>query len=187
MRTWLTMIVVTTAIVTLIVVAAGLTTAIWLAPPGGNTPFDVAFYKLGGGPEQQKLFLDRDYAEAKDLAKTFLTLLSAILVVSITFSEKVVDTANASLLALGAMIVCWIMLLIAIVACGVGLVFIARAANIVLYMPRSDHLPAENWSVGCFVTAGITFVFALLAMSLAGITSLLNKRRARKNTTEEFS
>src|SRR6059058_128106 len=33
-----------------------------------------------------KLFLEHDYTETKDLAKAFLTLLTAVLVASITFS-----------------------------------------------------------------------------------------------------
>jgi len=36
-------------------------------------------------------FLDRDYAEVKDLSTAFLTLLTAVFVASITFSEKIVD------------------------------------------------------------------------------------------------
>ena len=57
--------------------------------------------------KQAKLYLERDYAESKDLAKTFLTLLSATLVASITFSEKIVDVSKAGLLPFGTMIVCW--------------------------------------------------------------------------------
>ena len=38
-----------------------------------------------------KDFLTYDYAEAKDLAKAFLTLISVILVFSITFSDKVIN------------------------------------------------------------------------------------------------
>src|SRR4051812_42403465 len=40
---------------------------------------------------QAKLFIDRDYSEAKDLSKAFLTLLVAVLIASITFSEKIVN------------------------------------------------------------------------------------------------
>jgi hypothetical protein len=36
-------------------------------------------------------FLKYDYAETKDLAKDFLTLVSAILVFSLTFAEKIVN------------------------------------------------------------------------------------------------
>src|SRR5688572_27315468 len=35
-----------------------------------------------------KLFMEGDFAETKDLSKAFLTLLTAVLVASITFSEK---------------------------------------------------------------------------------------------------
>ena len=42
------------------------------------------------------LFETFDYPEYKDLAKTFLTLLSATLVASIAFAEKVVDVNRAA-------------------------------------------------------------------------------------------
>src|SRR4051794_32782284 len=37
--------------------------------------------------DRARLFIERDFAETKDLAKAFLTLLTAMLVASITFSE----------------------------------------------------------------------------------------------------
>ena len=42
-----------------------------------------------------ELFLRYDYTETKDLAKAFLTLVSSILVISITFSEKVLGGQSA--------------------------------------------------------------------------------------------
>ena len=43
-----------------------------------------------------KDFLAYDYMEAKDMAKAFLTLVSAILVGTITFSEKIVNFETAT-------------------------------------------------------------------------------------------
>jgi hypothetical protein len=40
-------------------------------------------------------FLKYDYAETKDLSKSFLTLVAAILVFSLTFSEKIVDFSTS--------------------------------------------------------------------------------------------
>src|SRR5690349_17567982 len=59
----------------------------------------------------------QDYTESKDLAKAFLTLLVAVFVGSITFSEKIVDVKTSGVWAKATMILCWICILIAIVAC----------------------------------------------------------------------
>lgn len=125
---------------------------------------------------EAKRFLDRDYSDAKDLVKAFLTLLSATLVASITFSEKIVDVGKATLLPLSMMITCWVLLLAAIIASGGGLLVLAGAAGIASAAP--DHLfwPAADRGLVLIVLAGMAFVLALFAMVVAGIASLLQKR-----------
>src|SRR5687767_2944902 len=46
--------------------------------------------------ELAQLFLKYDYPETKDLCKQFLTLVVAVLVFSLTFSEKIADFPRAS-------------------------------------------------------------------------------------------
>lgn len=87
---------------------------IQVVPANTPVPFHLNETFRKCARDNAKIFFDRDYVEAKDLAKTFLTLLSAMLVTSITFSEKIVDVHKASKLPLGAMIVCWLFLLCAI-------------------------------------------------------------------------
>lgn len=55
-------------------------------------------------------FLTYDYGEAKDLAKAFLTLVSAVLVGTITFSEKIVNFQTASFIQRRLVIGSWIFL-----------------------------------------------------------------------------
>src|SRR5262245_9975746 len=55
-----------------------------------------------------RLFLERDYAETKDLAKAFLTLLTAVLVASITFSEKIVNLDRSGWWPRSLMIGSWV-------------------------------------------------------------------------------
>jgi hypothetical protein len=124
------------------------------------------------------LFLNEDYAESKDLAKTFLTLLSAILVTSVAFSEKVVDVNNAKLLPLAAIVGCWALLLVAIIACGTGLAFMSTIAGFAAYNPEFDYIKLEEKAVILFIGAGLAFVFALLALIVAGIASIVQKRIA---------
>jgi hypothetical protein len=42
------------------------------------------------------LFLKYDYAEAKDLSKQFLTTVTAVLVFSLTFADKIINFSQAS-------------------------------------------------------------------------------------------
>ena len=55
-----------------------------------------------------------DYGETKDTAKAFSTLITAVFVASITFSEKIVNFQNANRLSSFAMFVSWTLLLIVI-------------------------------------------------------------------------
>jgi len=76
-------------------------------------------------PESSEMFLKYDYAETKDLCKHFLTLVTAVL----TFSEKIVDYRNATPLAKYLLLARRIMFLVAIIACGVGLVYMCLAGG----------------------------------------------------------
>lgn len=125
-----------------------------------------------------KLFLEKDYAEVKDLAKTFLTLLSAVLVASITFSEKIVDIHSAKKTPLLAMLACWLLLMLAIVFTGSGLASMAIAAGLAAYHPITNFLPLEAHSVSLFLLACVGFGAALLALIVAGAISLSDKRAA---------
>src|SRR5262245_40530737 len=68
-----------------------------------------------------KVFLAFKYPEIKDLLKHFLTLISASLVFSITFSEKIIDFNNATMGARIAVIGAWALLILAFGACGIGI------------------------------------------------------------------
>ncbi len=126
--------------------------------------------------QKAKLFLEKDYAESKDLAKTFLTLLSAILVGSITFSEKIVDIHNSKRAPLLAMIVCWLLLMLAIVFTGSGLASMALGAGYAAYYPDADYWAFESHAVLLFIGACFAFGVAMLSLILAGVISLTDKR-----------
>lgn len=122
------------------------------------------------------LYISKDYAESKDLGKTFLTLLSAILVASITFSEKIVDVTKSGLTPLSTMVVCWVLLLAAIVCCGTGIALMTTAAGMAAYQPELDFYRLAWRGMIMFLSAGVSFVFALLALIFAGVVSLIEKR-----------
>ena len=123
-----------------------------------------------------KLFIEKDYAETKDLTKAFLTLLTALLVASITFSEKIVDLSRASWWSRGLMISCWVLLLIAIATCGAGLAFMTTAVGWAAYYPQTAYREFEGKAVSLLIVAGLCFGSALVSLLIAGIISLLDRR-----------
>lgn len=126
-----------------------------------------------------KLFIEKDYSEAKDLAKSFLTLLTAILVASITFSEKIVDLARSGWWSRGLMISCWILLLIAIASCGTGLALMNSALWFASYSPQLAYRELQVKSGILFILAGLSFGSALMSLLIAGIISLTERRELK--------
>lgn len=128
--------------------------------------------------EQAKRFLAADYAEAKDLGKAFLTLLIAVFVGSITFSEKIVDFQRSGWWPRGLMITCWSAVLLAIVACGLGLAFFVTAAGMATYEPQLMYQQLEIQAVKAFIVAGAAFGCGLVALLAAGIVALVDRNSA---------
>ncbi|HEX8411710.1 MAG TPA: hypothetical protein VF883_22880 [Thermoanaerobaculia bacterium] len=109
------------------------------------------------------LFLKYNYLETKDLCKQFLTLVSAILVFSLTFSEKIVGFANAGTWPKTLLAVGWSSMLGAIVAGGIGLLYITMAAGDAVYAKlRFYSLAARSYKY--IVVAGALFVVGLCAL-----------------------
>src|SRR5438093_461644 len=115
-------------------------------------------------PESSEHFLKYDYTETKDMCKHFLTLVTAVLVFSLTFSEKVVDYKNATGFAKCLLLGSWILFLFAIIACGIGLVYMCLAGGAAAYnykdlfaYPRQART-SFAWILG----AGTCFVLGLL-------------------------
>ena len=127
---------------------------------------------------QAQKFLDRDYADFKDIGKAFLTLLSATLVASITFSEKIVDVGKTDLLPLTTMIACWLLLIFSIIALVFGFANMAHAAWTVQYDPYINFLSLENDGIKLLFYSVASFVGALVALIIAGVISLFQRRAA---------
>ena len=120
---------------------------------------------------KSELFLKYDYSETKDLLKTFITLISGTLVLSLTFSEKM-GHAGATASEIGhIMFIAWIAFIAALVLAGLGLCFIAAAAGKVLY----GDIPIFNfhyWSFAlaawtCGVLSGCAYVGGLFTLAVA--------------------
>ena len=117
-----------------------------------------------------------DYGETKDLLKTFMTLISGTLVVSVAFAEKIIGVKNSDRAARNLLITCWAGLVAALVLCGIATCLVAMYMAKVVY--GEGFLP--GWHGPDFavpglillVLAGGTYVAALICMILASIRSM---------------
>jgi len=116
-------------------------------------------------------FMQYDYQEVKDLASQFLTLITAVLVFSLAFSEKVVEFKNARQAIRNLLISGWLCFFLSIIGCGLSLVLNVYAASEMLYGSRSSEYEAfaisEN-SALVLLAAGCVFVLGLAFLILAG-------------------
>jgi hypothetical protein len=125
-------------------------------------------------------FVRFEYAETKDLLKTFFTLVTGTLVLSTTFAEKIVDMRNAGRAPRAYMAACWAALIAALVLGGVAMIFITLAAAKSVYQNPARWL---DWDVLALadaawisaLLAGAGFVVALLFLVLATLRSLRDK------------
>jgi hypothetical protein len=122
-------------------------------------------------------FISTEYAEIKDLGKSFLSILIAVFVASITFSEKIVNFNSASSWAKSILVLCWIFLLLGIVLAGTGMVYIASCFNQAIHMPCPENIELYSVAFVCFVLAGLCFGLGLTSMLCAGIISMINQSK----------
>lgn len=132
--------------------------------------------------QRAQLFMKVDYENSKDLAKSFLTLLSALLVGSITFSEKIVAVHSASRTARSLMFGCWASFLGAILSCGVGLALMSMALGWSAYQPYRDYRSFELLGVRMFMLAGLSFGAGLVCLLMAGVMSLSERQDTSATT-----
>jgi hypothetical protein len=117
-----------------------------------------------------QLFLKYDYTETKDLAKSFLTLTSGLLVFSVSFSERAINAKGAALMARISLGASWVLMIIAIVICGLAICFLSWAAGEAVYGGSFEANAFKAY--GLLFLSGCCFVVGLLALVVAAIVSL---------------
>ncbi len=124
-------------------------------------------------------FMEYDYTEIKDLATQFLTLITAILVFSLTFSERIIEYKRVDQGTRNILIAAWSSFFLSIVACGMCLVLNAAAAGEMLYGPRPDSaFEISYYSAVLLIVAGCIFVLGLGFLIVAGIKGQSQARAA---------
>lgn len=120
--------------------------------------------------EAAKLFLQYDYGEGKALCTQFLTVVVAVLVVSLTFSEKIADFPKASKLVKCLLLAAWCLFVLAIILGGLAIYFMARAAENAFYGGTS-YYQIQSKAMYIAVAGGCAFVLGLISLiSSAAVT-----------------
>jgi uncharacterized membrane protein len=126
-----------------------------------------------------ELFLKYNYAETKDLCLHFLTLITAVLVFSLNFSEKVFDFQNSSKKRRLVVISGWCLFLLSIILCGLGLVFNSIAGGDAVYVQKY-YIYWAQYSYLSILLAGTFFVLGLCLTMISAVNS-------RKNNSKDSS
>src|SRR6266568_1902004 len=116
------------------------------------------------------------FPEAKAFITQFLTVITAVLVVSIAFAEKMVDLRNADRAARVLIVVMWALLLVALGTCGASYWFFASVGlyiiqNVFDYRIISAYLDYATW---CIRAAAICFIIALSLLVVIAARSILS-------------
>ena len=122
-----------------------------------------------------ELFLKYNYSETKDLCKSFLTVVVSILVFSLTFSEKIVAFPSAVPRVRHMLIVSWCGMLIAVIACGIGIGYNSRAGGAAVGVLASGVGAADIYGALAqkayrwIALAGLLFILSLASLVLSAI------------------
>jgi len=128
--------------------------------------------------EASAMFMRNNFAEAKDLLKTFVTVVSTVLIFSVTFGEKIIDLRNGARLARWSLFAAWVMFILAIITSGVALasMVIANGANSAGSALVDQAGFYENAAFYLAIIADVAFVGGLVAMVYAALLSMQDSR-----------
>lgn len=132
--------------------------------------------------DDARLFIIHGYPEIRTLGLQFLTLLSAILVFSTTFSEKIIDYKVSGILIKMVLITAWCLIICAIILDGVSLAYNAFALPNALTDnqnisegPPTFYDPAFR-AIKTMLFAGVCFIYGIIFIMIASILSMFNKK-----------
>ena len=118
-------------------------------------------------------FLKYAYSETKDLSKHFLTVLTAVLVFSLAFAEKVVDIKNADIISKGCLGAAWCSFFTAIVSCGVAICYVALSGGAAsANRGREAYWTPMRSAIKWLTASGALFTIGLMALIVTTIRSI---------------
>src|SRR5260370_16228930 len=116
---------------------------------------------------QAEKFLKFDYQQVKDLSINFLTLISAILVFSIAFAEKILKFPQSSAPAKRWLLISWLFFIVAILLSGTALPCMFYAG-----LQANYDRPYQWWGNFAFAVlqfGDVFFVCGLIALILSAL------------------
>ena len=126
-----------------------------------------------------EIFLEFHCPELKDLGKHFLTVISAVLAFSVTFSEKIVDISKTTFPQKILIMCSWLFLIVAIVTSGAGLYYNfvagAQAHGAIIRGGNTDFKIFVKRTYRLYEIAGGSFIIGLVLLAADGTSKLLNK------------
>ena len=129
---------------------------------------------------ESQMFLKYDYPETKEMCKQFLTLLTTVLVITLTFSEKIVKFEDASKVSKWLIISSWTSFLLAIISCGLGLLFITMAAGKAAYQGIKNYSQITSAYIMIIVAGGL-FILGLILIISTSITTTYSNNTFKTN------
>lgn len=118
--------------------------------------------------ETASKFMQYDYAEIKELSTQFLTLITAVLVFSLAFSEKIIEFRKTIQTVRNILVTAWSCFFVAIIGCGLSLVLNVYAASEMLYGPNDlSAFTISYYAALSLLIAGCVFVFGLACLIVA--------------------
>lgn len=114
-------------------------------------------------------FLKYNYPETKDMGLHFLTLVTAVLVFSLSFAEKVFDFQHSTKKKRLIVILGWCLYILSIIFCGLGLTLNALAGGAAAY--DGNYRSYATTSYEFIVFAGGCFIVGLVFTMVSAIIS----------------
>jgi cytochrome bd-type quinol oxidase subunit 2 len=115
-------------------------------------------------------FLKYNYQETKELCLHFLTLVTAVLVFSLNFAEKVFNFQNSTKRKRLSVIIAWCLFILSIISCGIGLAFNALAGGKAVSEDKSYEKFA-GFAEKFILVAGGVFIIGLIFTIISAVNS----------------
>ena len=132
----------------------------------------------GPAETDEQVFVSFHYQEVKDLGKQFLTLISATLVFSVTFAEKILPFASATRFQKALLSLSWLILLASLAATGFGIyvnyLAASKAKGSVVYEYQRDFRSLARMSYAALDLAAILYGLSLFVLATIAGTRLLS-------------
>jgi cytochrome bd-type quinol oxidase subunit 2 len=130
--------------------------------------------------DDAELFLRYNYPETKDMCLHFLTLVTAVLVFSLNFAEKVFDFQNSTTRKRLVVIGGWCLFILSIIFGGLGLATNSLAGGDAVY-EQKNYQSLAQLSYRFIILAGGSFITGLVLIMVSAVISRTTKAKDKED------